>query len=108
MNVKPNYKVNQTKAGVAISIDLPGVNKGDVKLISEKTSLKVNASRNQNLPESWQLINQVTKPEGYELELELNRELDPSTAEATFENAVLTLNISKHESALPREISIMN
>ena len=108
MTVKPNYKVTNTETGASISIDLPGVKKEDVKLTSERESLKVIAPRTQSTPEDWQLINQATKPEGYELELELSQDLNTSAAEAKFENAVLTLIINKHESSLPREISILN
>ncbi len=99
MTVKPNYKVTNNDTGAIISIDLPGVTKESVKLTSERESLKVTAPRTQATPDGWQLINQAAKPEGYELELEL---------EAKFENAVLTLSISKHEALLPREISILN
>ncbi|MGJ8655725.1 MAG: Hsp20/alpha crystallin family protein [Akkermansiaceae bacterium] len=108
MTIKPNYKVTNTETGASISIDLPGVKKEDVKLTSERETLKVTAPRTQSTPEGWQLINQAAKPEGYELELELNPDLNVSAAEAKFENAVLTLSISKHESSLPREIAILN
>ncbi len=108
MTVKPNYKVSNNDTGATVLIDLPGVTREDVKLTSERGTLKVNASRTKNTPESWQLINQAAKPEGYELELEMDKTLNISTAEAKFENAVLTLTISKHEASLPREISILN
>lgn len=108
MKVKPNYKVNNSDTGAVISIELPGVKKEDVKLTSERESLKLTADRNQSTPDNWQLINQATKPVAYELELELDSTLNVSKAEAKFENAVLTLTISKHEASLPREISILN
>ena len=108
MKVKPNYKVSNSDTGAVISIDLLGVKKEDVKLTSERESLKLTADRNQSTPDSWRLINQAAKPEGYELELELDSTLNLSSAEAKFENAVLSLNISKHEASLPREISILN
>ena len=108
MTVKPNYKVTNNDTGAIIAIDLPGVTKESVKLTSERESLKVTAPRTQATPDGWQLINQAAKPEGYELELELDSTLNTSAAEAKFENAVLTLSISKHEALLPREISILN
>ena len=97
MTIKPNYKVNNTDTGASIQIDLPGAKKEDVKLTSEQDSLKVTAARKQSTPADWQLINQATKPEGYELELELSPDLNLSAATAKFENAVLTLTINKHE-----------
>ena len=108
MTVKPNYQVSNNDTGATISIDLPGVKKEDIKLISEQDSLKITASRNQEVPEDWQLINQASKPEIYELELSLNSDLNGASSEASFKNAVLTLNVSKHEAAKPREISILN
>ena len=108
MTVKPNYKVTNNDTGAIIAIDLPGVTKEDVKLTSERESLQLTASRSQSTPDGWQLINQATKPEGYELNLELDSTLNLAAAEAKFENAVLILNISKHEESLPREISILN
>jgi len=108
MTIKPNYKVSKTETGATIHIDLPGVKKEDIKLISEHDSLKVTASRIQQIPESWQIINQSTKPEGYELELDLHADLNGAASQANFKNAVLILTISKHEAAKPREISILN
>lgn len=108
MTVKPNYKVSNNDTGATIEIDLPGVRKEAVKLTSERESLKLTATRDQNTPDGWQLINQAPKPDGYELELELDPTLNLSAAAAKFENAVLTLSISKHEASLPREISILN
>jgi HSP20 family molecular chaperone IbpA len=108
MKVKPNYKITNNETGAIIAIDLPGVRKEEVKLTSERDTLKLIAPRTQNIPEGWQLINQAIKPDGYELDLELDSTLNIPAAEAKFENAVLTLNISKHEASLPREISILN
>ncbi len=108
MTVKPHYKIANNETGASISIDLPGVKKEDVKLTSKAGALTVSASRTQTTPEGWQLINQAAKPEEYELDLELDKTLNVSDAEAKFENAVLTLSISKHEESLPREISIQN
>lgn len=108
MTVKPNYNISTTDNGATIAIDLPGVKKEDIKLISERDSLKITAPRSQKIPEGWQLINQANKPETYELELNLHSDLNGASSEASFENAVLTLNVSKHEAAKPREISILN
>ncbi len=108
MTVKPNYKVSTTETGATIAIDLPGVKKEDIKLTSERDSLKISATRNQEIPEDWQLINQSAKPENYELELDLHSDLNSADSIASFENAVLILKVSKHEEAKPREISILN
>ena len=108
MITKPNYKVTTNETGATIQIDLPGVNKESIKLISERDVIKVTAPRNQEVPEGWQVINQSAKPESYEIELTLHSDLNGSASEASFENAVLTLNIAKHEAAKPREISILN
>ena len=108
MIIKPNYKVETTSKGAKIAIDLPGVRKENVKLSAEGESLKLSADRKQSVPDDWQLINESTKPEGYELELELDPSLNISGVEAKYENAVLTLSINKHEESLPREITILN
>lgn len=108
MTVKPHYKISKNDTGATILIDLPGVAKENVKLTSEQDTLKVSATRLQNIPEDWQLINQAAKPESYELELEIDKTLNILAVEAKFENAVLALTISKHEASLPREISILN
>jgi len=108
MITKPNYKVTKTETGATLHIDLPGVTKENIKLTSERDILKITAPRNQEVPEGWQVINQSTKPESYELELELHTDLNGAASEASFENAVLTLKIAKHEAAKPREISILN
>ena len=108
MITKPNYKITKNEMGATILIDLPGVVKENIKLISERDTIKVTAPRNQKVPAGWQVINQSTKPESYELELALQADFNGATAEASFENAVLTLNIAKHEAAKPREISILN
>ena len=108
MTVKPNYKITNTDTGASIAIDLPGVKKEDLKLTSEQHSLSISAARAQSTPEKWTLINQATKPQHYKLDLELNDDLNPASADARFENAVLTLSINKHPASLPREIAIQN
>jgi len=58
MTVKPNYQVSNNDTGATISIDLPGVKKEDIKLISEQDSLKITASRNQEVAQKQALKTQ--------------------------------------------------
>ena len=102
----PQYSTVRHDKGVIVNIDLPGVSKEDVTITSEKQQLHVTATRKSHTPDSWTLLNQVERPNAYLLKLNVHKDLDLSKAAAQFNNGVLSLNITKRQQSLPRQINI--
>ncbi|MGJ8673560.1 Hsp20/alpha crystallin family protein [Rubritalea sp.] len=104
--LNPRYNTVTHEKGVHIHIDLPGVNKQDISITSEKTQLKISATRENAQPEAWTLLNQVERPSSYQLKLNVHSDFDLSSTTAQLEHGVLKLSLSKREESLPRQINV--
>lgn len=91
----PRAAVVEKDGAYTLEIDLPGVRKEDVEVDVEGDTLAVKASRKT-------ATSQVT----YERTFKLAEDLDPSSAEASFENGVLSFKLSKKQVAEKRKIMI--
>jgi HSP20 family molecular chaperone IbpA len=102
----PAYRIKKADTGVTIYIDLPGVSKEAVSLTTEKQQLVVSARRESIEQDGWNLVNQVQRPDSYELKLNAHNDLNLSSASAKLENGVLQVQLTKREESLPRQIDI--
>jgi len=106
--IKPDYSSEITDNGVILKIELPGVLKQNTSITTEAHTLTVQAKREHNIPGDWQLINQTQLTEEYALKLELSADFNLADTKASFSNGILKLEITKHESVLPRKIEILD
>lgn len=103
---RPKFQTRKSTTGVSIRIDLPGVKREHVTISSEKNRLRIEASRSDAIPEDWALLNDSTRPSDYLLELNTHSDLDLLSTIANLRNGVLTLEISRREESLPRQIPL--
>lgn len=103
---RPNFTSRKTDTGVILLIELPGANHENLSITSEKNRLRVEAKRSDGVPESWNLLNDSSRPDSYLLELDTHRDLDLHSTVASLRGGVLRLEIAKREDSLPRQIPL--
>lgn len=90
-----------------IHMNLPGINKEDVKISNSKNTLSIKASRKVSKEEEKPTF--LCKERFYgELQRKINlpQDSDIESIKAKMKNGVLTLSIKKSHNKIPREISI--
>jgi HSP20 family protein len=76
---------------IAITVDMPGVQKNDIELTVDKHMVKVTAE---------------TENRDYSFNKETNMELNPAQVKANFNNGVLDITIQKAEESKGKKITI--
>ena len=76
---------------IAITCDMPGVQKKDIELTVDKHMVKVTAK---------------TEDRDYSFNKEMNMELNPNKVKANFNNGVLDITIQKAEESKGKKIAI--
>jgi HSP20 family protein len=80
---EPFVDVLTTDNEVKVIVELPGVNKEDIKLTATEKSLSINAQ---------------SPDRKYSKRVELPEEVDPSSAKSTYKNGILEVTFKKKES----------
>jgi HSP20 family protein len=103
---RPQFRIADTEDGTTVSVALPGVRKEDLKLTLLESSLRIEATRHDEVPESWR-THRDTGPVGrYGLDLRLSSRLDGTRTTASLDAGVLTLLVPVREEAKPRQIEV--
>ena len=76
---------------IAITVDMPGIQKKDIELTVDKHMVKVTA---------------VTEDRDYSFSKEMQMELNPSKVKAKFNNGVLDITIEKAKESQGKKIAI--
>lgn len=87
-----------------VKVDLPGVNKEDIKVAVEGASVSVSAAARAPVeaeggPKPIRVLRAERPASKYARTLQLPAEVDGDAAEASFENGVLTLSLPKRVQA---------
>ena len=82
--IEPLTDVIEEEDRIKIVMDLPGVNKEDIKVKISEDGRKV-------------IVSARSEDRRYYKEIELPAKVDPSTAKATYRNGVLTIDLEKVE-----------
>jgi HSP20 family protein len=103
----PPSDVVEDKDGIKIVVELPGVQRDDVKLSLENNILTI---RGEKKPVAEQVADKVHRYERtygtFERVFSLPNTVDADRVQATFENGVLTVILPKLERARLREIPV--
>jgi HSP20 family molecular chaperone IbpA len=103
---RPQFRIADTEDGTTVSIALPGVRKEDLKLTLLESSLRIEATRHDEVPEGWR-THRDTGPVGrYGLDLRLSSRLDGTRTTAALDAGVLKLLVPVREEAKPRQIEV--
>ncbi len=102
--VTPPVDIYETKEGLVVKADLPGVAKDSLDVRVENNLLTIRAQANHVAPgesiyREYQLLN-------FFRQFELNERVDQSKISAELNYGVLTLNLPKAEEAKPRKIDV--
>ena len=103
---RPRFRTVENENGAIVEVALPGVRKDDLKLTLLEDSLRIEASRNDHVPEGWKALRGETDSTRYELAIRLTRRFDGSKATAALDGGVLTVTVPLREEAKPRQIEV--
>lgn len=104
----PSLDIVETDRGYAVSVDLPGVAKEDVRITIEGRQVKLDAQP-QSEPgrkDGERLIYRERAASRYARSFTLPEELDQEASQARLVNGVLTLSLAKKRAAAARQVPI--
>jgi HSP20 family protein len=103
----PAADLKESDDGFTVRLDLPGVDKKDVKVSVHDDVVTIRGERKQEKAEQNQSWHRNERIYGlFERSFRLGVPLDPSRVKATYQSGVLTVSVPKAESSKPREIEI--
>lgn len=91
----PKTDIYETDTDVVLTVDMPGVAKGDVDVMLEGNVLSIHGHVADNSPEEFSLIYAEYEVGDYERSFTVSDEVDREAIAATVKNGVLTLNLPK-------------
>jgi HSP20 family molecular chaperone IbpA len=103
---RPLADIVETKEGVILMLELPGVTAEDVDVALEKRVLTIRARSNTALPERLRQVHAEYEPGDYERAFTLPDDFDGEQIEAELKNGVLTLRLPRAEAARPKTIRV--
>lgn len=103
----PRTDVREKENEYDISIDLPGVEKDDIKITVHDGILEIAGERNLEKQEGDDGYNRLERFHGsFRRGFRLPKEVHLDRIESTYEKGVLLIRIPKAEEALPRQIEV--
>jgi HSP20 family protein len=103
----PALDVRETDDRFELTIDLPGIEPGDVTVNYEDGTLSISGKREFSKEESEETWHRVERGFGtFARQVRLPRTADAERIEASFDRGVLTVAVPKAEAAKPRTIEV--
>lgn len=95
---EPATDIAEKDNKIIVKVDMPGVKKEDIELVVNKDSISIKAERKEFAEESKEgFFRRERSYKGYSVYRTLPVEVKPETAEAKYEDGVLTVEIEKAE-----------
>jgi HSP20 family protein len=105
--VHPPVNVFQDEAGgYVIHVEVPGYKSAELSLESRGQTLKISGKREEKEPASGSYHRRERRSREFSRSLQLPRELDPSQAQASASNGILTIRVPAREESRPRRIDV--
>ena len=103
----PRADVHENDNSFIVHLDLPGVDKNDVKVKFEDDTLVVSGERKQESTTDEKNFHRVERVYGsFTRSISLPKQVNAEKVSATFKNGVLEINLPKTEEVKPKEIEI--
>src|SRR5215212_4831090 len=103
----PALDVRETDDRFELTVDLPGIEPGDVTVNYEDGTLSISGKREFSKEESGETWHRVERGFGtFARQVRLPRTADAERIEASFDRGVLTVSVPKAEAAKPRTIEV--
>ncbi|MDM7459039.1 MAG: Hsp20/alpha crystallin family protein [Paracoccus sp. (in: a-proteobacteria)] len=103
---RPLTDIVETKDGVLLMIELPGVEADHVEVALEKRVLTIRARSSVTLPDRLRLVHQEYEAGDYERAFTLSDDFDADRIEAEMRTGVLTLRLPRSAETQPRSIKV--
>jgi HSP20 family protein len=103
---RPLADIIETRDGVTLMLELPGVAAEDVEVSLEKGALTIRARSNATAPDKLRLVHAEYEPGDYERAFILSDDLDAEKIDAELKNGVLHLHLPRAEAAKPKTIRV--
>lgn len=104
--LRPRVEVVETKDGITLRADLPGVSRDNLKVQVEQNTLAIEGLATLPFPENLQPLHTEVRNRLYRRSFTLSQELDVSGIHAALADGVLELHIPKRAEVRPRRIEV--
>jgi HSP20 family protein len=103
----PAMDISETDKDVVASIELPGLNKDDIKVNVQNDVLSVSGEKKQEKTEASENVHRVERTYGsFRRTVRLPVEVDSGKVKASYKDGLLKVTLPKVESKKPKEIPI--
>jgi HSP20 family protein len=104
----PSLDVAETERGYSVSLDLPGVAKGDVKITIDgrHVSISAQAQHEETKKEGERVIYRERSASSFARSFTLPEEVDQDASQAKLDNGVLTLELPKKRAVSAKQLTI--
>ena len=103
----PRVDVTDKEKGIQLDIELPGIDKKDIKVEVKDNVLHISGERNKENKEENAEFSRIERRYGkYERTFGLPDTVDSANVGAKYKDGILTVTLNKLEKALPREIAV--
>lgn len=103
---RPLFQSREDENGATLQVALPGVKKEDLKLTFHQSSLMIEATRSDEVPQEWITHRDTGGGKRYALDVRLTSVFDGTKTTASLDAGILTLQVPLREEAKPREIQV--
>jgi len=104
--LRPLADIFETKEGVTLMLELPGVSADQVDVALEQRVLTIRARSSALAPEKLRLVHAEYEAGDYERAFALSDDFDADRIEAEMRNGVLTLRLPRAAQAQPKTIRV--
>ena len=104
--VKPFYDITENNDAFGVTVQLPGVAKGDLEITVEESQVSIVGRRSWKQPESWTALHRETVDAPFELILAHENTIDADKVVAELHDGLLRVSLPKHEAIKPRKITV--
>jgi len=103
----PRVDVNETEKAVAIDVELPGIDKKDVKVEVRDNTLTISGERKSEKKTEDENCCVAERHYGkFERTFSLSDSVNANNISAKYKDGVLTITLPKTEKAIPKEITV--
>jgi len=105
--VRPRVDILEDESSYRLQMDLPGIEKDQLKVEVDNGQLNIEAARKEIEMEGFEARRlERLSSSHYRRSFTVGEEIEVEKASAEFHNGVLTLTLPKREKALPRRIEV--
>lgn len=106
LDLGPRVQKSEHEDKYQLRLEVPGIQQDDVNVTVEKDLLTIEGTREQTIPEGFEVIRQERSAIEFTRKIRLPENIDQSSIHASFENGLLTVSLPKKAKEKPRQIKV--